>query len=75
MNMVETHSMINRYKTRDHYLKKLYCPQCRGRLMDIHSNRLKYSASLLGYDNILEHDVSIKCPKCKSVIGIILERL
>lgn len=74
MNMLGIHGNINRHKTIDHYFRKVNCPQCRVRLMDIHSQSLKHSAALLSSDNMLEHDFSIKCPKCKSVIGITFER-
>lgn len=74
MNMIEIQKVKSRLKTADHYLRKVNCPQCRARLMDIHSERLKHSTSLLINENVLELDFSIKCPKCKSVIGIAFER-
>ena len=58
----------------DRYYPKVHCPQCNARLLDIRSDDLEYSAIIEQMGNRDQFDFSIKCPKCKSIVGITFER-
>ena len=58
----------------DHHDRKVHCPNCRARLMDIHAKDLEYKAVLAQIGSRMTMDFSMKCPKCKSVVGISFER-
>jgi len=58
----------------DRYYPKVYCPKCDARLMDIRSDNLEYKAVVEQMGNRDQFDFSMKCPKCKSIVGIAFER-
>ena len=58
----------------DHHDRKVHCPNCRARLMDIVADDLEYKAVLAQFGGRRSMDFSMKCPKCKSIVGISFER-
>ena len=70
----EQYNVPPQAKSPDHYARKVYCPKCRARLMDIHAKDLEYKAMLARMGDRLSFDFSMKCPKCGSIVGISFER-
>lgn len=74
MTVQERHNVPPRSKAPDHYVRKVYCPKCRARLMDIQAKDLEYRAMLAHMGNRLSFDFCMKCPKCGSIVGISFAR-
>ena len=58
----------------DEHVRKVACPQCRARLFDINPNNWDYKAIVMRMGDRTSFDIAEKCPKCKSLVGILLER-
>ena len=71
--MAENTKIASRVKSSDRYDRKVHCPQCRARLMDIHADDLEYKAVLAQIGSRMSFDFSVKCPKCRSLVGISFE--
>ena len=58
----------------DEHLRKVACPQCRARLFDINPDNREYKAIVMRMGDRMTMDIMEKCPKCKALVGISLER-
>ena len=58
----------------DEYARKVACPQCRARLFDINPDNWEYKAIVMRMGDRTSFDIAEKCPKCKALVGISLER-
>ena len=58
----------------DEHLRKVACPQCRARLFDINPDNWEYKAIAMRMGDRTSFDIAEKCPKCKALVGISLER-
>ena len=58
----------------DEYGRKVACPQCRARLFDINPDNWEYKAIVMRMGDRTSFDIAEKCPKCKALVGISLER-
>ena len=58
----------------DGHLRKVACPQCRARLFDINPDNWEYKAIVMRMGDRTSFDIAEKCPKCKALVGISLER-
>ena len=58
----------------DEHLRKVACPQCRARLFDINPDNWEYKAIVMRMGDRISFDIAEKCPKCKALVGISLER-
>ena len=58
----------------DEHLRKVACPQCRARLFDINPDNWDYKAIVMRMGGRTSFDIAEKCPKCKALVGISLER-
>ena len=58
----------------DEHLRKVACPQCRARLFDINPDNWDYKAIVMRMGDRTSFDIAEKCPKCKALVGISLER-
>ncbi len=67
--------IVIRAKTPDHYERKVHCPKCRARLMDIHAEDIEYKSVLAQIGQQMTFDFSMKCPKCRSIVGISFDRI
>ena len=57
----------------DHRDRKVHCPQCRARLMDIQDDSLLYTATLLSANCNAHYALTVKCQKCRSFVGLSFE--
>ena len=57
----------------DHRDRKVHCPQCRARLMDIQDDSLLYTAALLSANCNAHYALTVKCQKCRSFVGLSFE--
>lgn len=74
MTVQEQHNVPPQPKVPDHYARKVHCPKCRARLMDVQAKDLGYSATLVRMGDKPTFDFSMKCPKCGSIVGISFAR-
>ena len=58
----------------DEHVRKVACPQCRARLFDINPDNWDYKAIVMRMGDRTSFDIAEKCPKCKALVGISLER-
>ena len=58
----------------DEHTRKVACPQCRARLFDINPDNWEYKAIVMRTGDRTSFDIAEKCPKCKALVGISLER-
>ena len=58
----------------DEHGRKVACPQCRARLFDINPDNWDYKAIVMRMGDRTSFDITEKCPKCKALVGISLER-
>ena len=58
----------------DEHGRKVACPQCRARLFDINPDNWEYKAIVMRMGDRMTMDIMEKCPKCKALVGISLER-
>ena len=58
----------------DEHARKVACPQCRARLFDINPDNWDYKAIVMRMGDRTSFDIAEKCPKCKALVGISLER-
>ena len=58
----------------DEHVRKVACPQCRARLFDINPDNWDYKAIVMHMGDRTSFDITEKCPKCKALVGISLER-
>ena len=58
----------------DEHARKVACPQCRARLFDINPDNWEYKAIVMRMGDRMTMDIMEKCPKCKALVGISLER-
>ena len=59
----------------DDHTRKVACPQCRARLFDLNTDNWDYKAIILRMGDKTSIDIAQKCPKCKALVGISLERI
>ena len=57
----------------DHRDRKVHCPQCRARLMDIQDDSLLYTAALLSANCNAHYALTVKCQKCRAFVGLSFE--
>jgi len=57
----------------DEHVRKVACPQCRARLFDINPDNWDYKAIVMHMGDRPSFDITEKCPKCKALVGILLE--
>lgn len=57
----------------DHRDRKVHCPQCRARLMDIQDDSLLYTATVLSPDYNAHYALTVKCQKCRAFVGLSFE--
>ena len=58
----------------DEHGRKVACRQCRARLFDINPDNWEYKAIVMRMGDRMTMDIMEKCPKCKALVGISLER-
>ena len=71
--MTENNHGISVVRSGDHG-RKVACPQCRARLFDINPENWDYKAIVMRMGDRMSFDIAEKCPKCKALVGISLER-
>lgn len=57
-------------KSADHYDRKIHCPRCRARLMDVAEYGLDYRAVVTEDDRRKGFGLIVKCGRCKATVGI-----
>ena len=57
----------------DHRDRKVHCPQCHARLMDIQDDSLLYTATLLSANCNAHYALTVKCQKCRAFVGLSFE--
>lgn len=65
---------VRTIRSGDH-LRKVACPQCRARLFDLNTDGWNYKAIVMQMGSKTSIDIAQKCPKCKALVGISLERI
>ena len=73
--MSKTPTSNPRRQHSDHRDRKVHCPQCHARLMDIQDDSLLYTATVLSPDCNAHYALTVKCQKCRAFVGLSFEYL
>ena len=71
--MIKTTTSKSRRQHSDHRDRKVHCPQCRARLMDIQDDSLLYTATVLSKNCNAHYALTVKCQKCRAFVGLSFE--
>ena len=70
--MIENNKV--RTKQFTEHTRKVLCPQCNARLFDINPDNWDYKTIVMRMGDRVDFDIAEKCPRCKALVGISLER-
>ncbi len=66
---------MEKKRSADHSNRKVQCPECRARLMDVTDPELEYRAvPIRKNDDTSSFAFTVKCARCKTMVGVFLRQ-